>query len=346
MGGFFVAFGCVSDSECALSRPGTSMRTQGRCTFRRPRARCLPLCLIFPLAVALGGCAEETHPPVPDAPGSFLLDTPWQYESTTVATNGDEAVPFPTDQAFLATVHYPAVGEPATGDALDGSLVRFGADSRILVEPPSFTEYRDLGSRYSVVDSSAVRVKLDTDGFFSWAYYYDRPSGTLLLDPEPDAGRAVLSFVCDVLTTVLVDGALDGAAAAVAEALSADPRVMSASSSALAALATLDSEVAAEWLLAVLSPQGILDRTVAGDVLAERLRPVVKALASVERDALTDTLVSALLDAGVLAPTLSSERAEKVIRFVLYRKVLVTTQNLATIERIELELELERDGGS
>jgi hypothetical protein len=311
---------------------------------RRPTARGLPLCLIFPLATALGACAEETHPPVPDAPGAFLLDTPWQYESTTVATNGDESVPFPTDRSFLAVVHYPGTDAPAAPEALDGALVRFGADGRLLIQPPSATEYRDLGSRYSVADASALRVKLGTDGFFAWAYDYDRPSGTLLLDPERDAGQAVLTFVCDVLTTVLVDGALDGAAAAVAEALSADPRVMSASSSALAALATLDSEVAAEWLLAVLSPQGVLDPTVAGDVLAERLLPVVKALASVERDALTDTLVSALLDANVLAPTLSSERAEKVIRFVLYRKVLVTTQNLATIERIELEF--ERDGGS
>lgn len=289
--------------------------------------------------MALGACAEETHPPVPDAPGSFLLDTPWQYESTTVATNGDESVPFPTDRAFLATVHYPASGEPATGDALDGSLVRFGADSRILVEPPSLTEYRDLGSRYSVVDSSALRVKVDHDGFFSWGYHYDRPSGTLLLNPEPDASQAVLAFVCDVLTTVLVDGALDSAAAAVADALSTDPRVASASSSELAALTALDPAVAAEWLLDVLSPGGILDPNVAGDVLAARLGPVVQALASVERDALTDTLVSALLDANVVAPTLSSERAEKALRFVLYRKVLLTTRNLAAVERIELELE-------
>jgi hypothetical protein len=311
---------------------------------RRFTARGLPLCLIFPLATALGACAEQTQPPVPDAPGAFLLDTPWQYESTTVATNGDESVPLPTDHAFLATVHYPAAGKPATGDALEGSLVRFGADSRLLVEPPSFTEYRDLGSRYSVVDSSALRVKLEQDGFFSWGYHYDRPSGTLLLNPEPAAGQAVLAFACDVLTTVLVDGALDSAAAAVAEALSADPRVTSASSTELAALAALDPAVAAEWLLDVLSPGGILDPNLAGDVLAERLRPVVQALASVERDALTDTFVSALLDANVVAPALSSERADKALRFVLYRKVLLTTRNLAAVERIELEL--EQAGGS
>lgn len=311
---------------------------------RRPSARAPRLWLLFPVLAAFPACAEETHAPVPDTAGSFLLDNPWQYESTTLVTNGNEAVPFPTDRAFLATVRYPDAAAAPTSDALDGSLVRFGADGRLLIEPPSFTEYQDLGSRYSVVDSSVLRLKLDQDVFFAWGYHYDRPSGTLLLDPEPDASQAMLAFVCDVLTTVLVDGALDGAAAAVTDALSADPRVTRAISSELAALATLEHQVAAEWLLDVLSPNGILDPSLAGDVLVERLRPVVQALASVEPDALTDTLVAALLDANVLAPDLSSERAEKVIRFVLYRKALLATQNLASVERIELEL--KRAGGS
>jgi len=311
---------------------------------RRPSARAPRLWLLVPVLAAFPACAEETHAPVPDAAGSFLLDNPWQYESTTLVTNGNEAVPFPTDPAFLATIRYPDAAAAPTSDALDGSLVRFGADGRLLIEPPSFTEYQDLGSRYSVVDSSVLRLKLDQDVFFAWGYHYDRPSGTLLLDPEPEAGQAVLAFVCDVLTTVLVDGALDSSAAAVADALSADARVTQASSSELAALPTLDARVASEWLLDVLSPSGILDPSLAGDVIVDRLRPVVKALASAEPDALDDTLVAALLDANVLAPALSSERAEKVIRFVLYRKVLLATQNLASVERIELEL--KRAGGS
>lgn len=290
------------------------------------------------LVSALSACAEETHPPVPDAPGSFLLDNPWQYEGTTLVTSGDESVPFPTDRGLLAAVHYPDGSAPPLGNALDGTSLRFGAGGRLLVAPPSSTDYADIGARYSVTNATDLRVKLAEDVWFSWGYHYDPPSGTLLLDPETPASGAVVGFVCDMLTQSLVTGALDGDAAAIADALSGDPRVETAVASELTALAALDPAVAAEELLELLAASHLLDPNLTGDVIAERLGTVVHALDGVEANALADALVSALLDANVLDPAISSERAEKAIRFALYRQVVTTQQNLAAVERLELEL--------
>ena len=322
----------------------TPMRTQGRGTSGRAQARSRGVWLLLPVVAAIIGCAEETPAPSPDAAGSFLLDTPWRYESTVLVTNGDETVPFLTDPALLAATSAPDAGAPATADALDGSQVRFGADSRMLVQPPSFTDDVDFGARYAVAEASLLRGKLGQDIWFPWGYFRDRASGTLLLDPEPDAAQAVLGFISDVLTKSLVAGALDGAAVTVTDALSDDARVKAAVAAELAAVADDEPDVAVTWLHALLSPSGILDPSLAANTLTERLLPVVQALSGVAQAALADTLVSSILDANVVDPALTPDRVEKVIRFVLYREVLLTARNLAAVERVELEL--EQAGGS
>jgi hypothetical protein len=64
----------------------------------------------------------------------------------------------------------------------------------------------------------------------------------------------------------------------------------------------------------------------------------VDAWRAVARGRLTNRVVSDLLDSEVLDATLTLERAERVLRFALYRQVLTTAPNLRAVERLELEL--------
>ncbi len=47
---------------------------------------CLPV-------LALVRCAEKNEAPAPEAPGSFLLDQPWEYQSTNFVTSGEAFSP-------------------------------------------------------------------------------------------------------------------------------------------------------------------------------------------------------------------------------------------------------------
>jgi hypothetical protein len=297
------------------------------------------------LVIGLCACAEEPTEPTPDIAGAFLLDAPWQYQSTTLLTTGEETVPLPTDRRLTSSS--AQTNTTTTGDALYGSLFMFGADGRLLVKTSNAEDYQDFGARYTVVDTSILRAKHGQGLWFAWEYHYDRASRVLLLNPEPEAADAVVGLVSDALTNVLVTGALDSAAAGLADTLAADPRVKagisdllgSAVNGSLPDVPSDDPEAGARWLLGILAPSGILDSKLTNDTLVQRLEPVFTDLSTVAHDKLTDHLVAALLDADVIDSTLSSDRAERVLRFVLYRAAVTTPQNLATIERIEMELD-------
>jgi hypothetical protein len=308
---------------------------------RRPRLRLAFLpCLLLPLF----GCQKEPDPPPPETTGGFLFDSPWQYQSTEFVTTGAESVPFPTDRALLASISYPNGDAPPTGDALYGSLILFGADRRVLMQPPGIDDYADFGTRFSIVDASNLRLKIDTGLWFSWSYHDDRASGVLLLDPEPNAGGAAVDFMSDALNRVLVSGAPDSAASKLTDALFADPRVNAAVADLLWSgingdASAPDPAAGASFIIDVVTPSGILDSKLDRDTLVARIVPVVSDLLRLERDKLTDALVSGLLDANVIDSAVAQDRVENVVRFALYRRVLSSPQNLAAIDNVELELD-------
>jgi hypothetical protein len=278
--------------------------------------------------LGLWGCSDENSPPVPEAPGTFLLDHTWEYQATGLLTTGAESVPFPAP------------------DVLAGSLVRFGADRRVLVEPAGTDEFEDLGARYTVIDERVVRLELVRSLWFPYEYHFDGASGVLLLDPEPLASEAVLGLVGDVVTKILARGELDGVAATFADGLYRDERVAVAVEDFLwnavhgQALASPPAaEAVAESLQAVLAPSGVFEPGLDEDTIVAELERLVERLAPLERGKLTNRLVSDLLDTELLDATLTLERAERVIRFALYRQVLTTLANLSAVERIEIELQ-------
>ena len=279
------------------------------------------------LVLGLAGCSDENSPPVPEEPGTFLLDHTWQVRTTTLLTTGSEGVPFPAP------------------DVLDGSLARFGADRRVLVEPPGFEEFQDLGARYSVMDASVVRLQLGRGLWFPYEYHFDRASGVLLLNPETLAGDSVVGFVRDVVSQILARGDDDGAAAAFTDGLYRDASVASAVENFLSTTVHGDAgtgpapEKAAATLYGALAPSGVFEPTLDEDSVVEALAPMATELASLESGKLTNRLVDDLLDSDVLDATLMLDRAEQLIRYALYQRVLATTANLAAVERIEIELE-------
>jgi len=285
------------------------------------------LAAVAALALGLVGCSDENSPPVPEAPGTFLLDHTWQLGTTTLFTTGSESVPFPA----------PGV--------LAGSLARFGADGRVLVEPPGFDDFQDLGARYSVMDEWVVRLELDGGLWFPYEYHFDRASGVLLLNPEPLAADAVTGFTAAVVSRILAKGEPDGPAAAFTDGLYRDARVAGAVEDFLwttvhgdAGAQAPETEAAASSLYDVLAPSGVFEPTLDADDVATELEPIAERLVPLERGKLTNRLVSELLDSEALDATLTLERAEQMIRYALYEKVLATRENLGAVERIELEL--------
>ena len=286
------------------------------------------LLAVVVLASGLCGCSDESSPPAPEAAGTFLLDHTWHYQATTLLTTGAESVPFPSP------------------DVLEGSLARFGADRRVLVEPAGTREFADFGARYSVMDESVLRLKLATGLWFPYEYHFDRASGVLLLNPEPVAGGVVVGFVSDVVTAILAKGEADGPAAAFADALYRDGRVAGAVEDFLwntvhgarSGASPAEPDVAAGELYAVLAPSGVFEPTLDEDTVVAKLVPMVEHLVPLERGKLANRLVSDLLDSDVLDGTWMLEPAERVLRFALYREVLTTAPNLAAVERLEIEL--------
>jgi hypothetical protein len=315
-----------------------SLAEATRSRFGRP-------CVGLALLLGLAACAEETPEPVPAAAGTFLLDHQWEYRTTQLVPNTDEALPFPTDPHIQGRLSYPAGDAPPTGDALYGSLLNFGADGRVLMQPPGFTELQDWGSRYSVVDGRVLRLKLGTSSWFPYEYHYGSASGTLLLNPETEAADAVVQLLNDLLTKVLLAGELESPASKLADALFGDARVSAAVALLLPSLETLadsDPEAAARWLFELLAPSEIFEPGLGETDTVEGLVPVLEDLFPVEPAAFDERLIEGVLDAGVTDPALADERIERVIRFALYRRVLETRQNLETLEHIELELERAR----
>jgi hypothetical protein len=279
-------------------------------------------------ALGLSGCSDENSPPRPEAPGTFLLDHTWEYTATELVTDGTESVPFPSP------------------DVLAGSRVRFGADARVLVEPPGFDEVQDFGARYSVASDRVLRLQLARSLWFPYEYHFDGASGVLLLDPEPAAADVVIGFVSDVLTAIVARGDVDARAATFSDELYRDARVAGAVEDFLGELVhgpsasaqTPEPASVAASLYAVLAPSGVFEPDLDEDAILAELTSRADAWRAVTRGRLTNRMVSDLLDSEVLDATLSLERAERVLRFALYREVLTTAANLRAVERLELDL--------
>jgi hypothetical protein len=279
-------------------------------------------------ALGLPGCSDENSPPVPEAPGTFLLDHTWDYTATELVTDGAESVPFPSS------------------DVLAGSRVRFGADGRVLVLPPGFDEVQDFGARYTVTSDRVLRLQLARSLWFPYEYHFDGASGVLLLNPEPVAADVVIGFVSDVLTATVARGDVDARAATFSDELYRDARVSGAVEDFLGELVhgpassaqAPEPESVAASLYAVLAPSGVFEPGVDEDAVLAELTPRVDAWRAATRGRLTNRVVSDLLDSDVLDATLTLERAERVLRFTLYRQVLTTAPNLRAVERLELDL--------
>lgn len=297
------------------------------------------------LSIACWGCAEETHDPVPEAPGTFLLDHEWEYQDTGLVL-GEAALPFPNDPEIVEQLGNAEL----EGDALHGARLRFGADRRVLIEPSGFEEFADFGARYSVVDARTLRLELGESQWFPYEYHFDAGARVLLLNPEPLAGAAVVKFLDDLLGRIVLSGPEDGNAAKLADALFEEPRVALAIAALLDQAVTgelvgtpagdeVDPELVANWLYDVLGESGAFDPELGETTRVDRLVPVVEEITPLAASERAGRLVNAVLDADVLAPELASERSESALRFALYRRVLETPANLNAIERIEIELE-------
>lgn len=289
------------------------------------------------LLVGLIGCGDEDDEPVPDTPGAFLLDQDWVYQATRI--DHVAALPLPTDPELLGQVDDPE--RPPGGDALYGTLARFGADGRLLIRLPGAEDVEDFGARYSVVDDRSAQLQLHYGAWYGYAYHLDRGSGALLLDAEAwgvtSAGLRLVQFVDDLLMRSLIAGASDSAPLKLAEILSRDPRVQAAIEQLLFDWAHAGDQFSPAMLVVSSSAAKlILDPD--HPELVNELVGVMRDLESLERSELVEHFVEAVSDSGIVDARIAPERVETVLRFLLYVHVL-ELEVVGAVERAEIQLQ-------
>lgn len=303
--------------------------------------------LAFAAVCGLVACEDDVDTKdVPPDPAGLFWDNEWAFEGAYVKTNGDETLPLPTDLPLLERIRYGEGGAPPTSDVMEGAKVVFEIDGRVLVQVAGAEAPEYFWTDYKVLDEQSLRASIRKSIWFPYDYTFDEPSETLLIQPDPSAGSAVMGLLLDIIEKTLFSGALDSAAAKITEFLFEDPRVSEAIDTFLydlihGAIADIPVQEPADvvsWLIELLKQSGVVGPTVPDSVLEAVLTPIVEELLPLDREGISQALVDKILDSD-LVTAITPDRVERVLTFVFYRRVLERGQTLDSIEQLDIVLE-------
>ena len=306
-------------------------------------ARVLALAAVF----AMAGCEDDVDSnETPSNPAGLFWDNEWAFEGAYVKTNGDETLPLPTDLPLLERIRYGEGGAPPTSDVMEGAKVIFEIDGRVLVQVAGAEAPEYFWTDYKVLDEQTMRASIRKSIWFPYDYTFDEPSETLLIQPDAEAGGAVMGLLLDIIEKTLFSGALDSAAARITEFLFEDPRVSEAIDTFLydlihGAIADIPVQEPADvvtWLIELLKQSGIVGPEVPNAVLEAVLTPIVEELLPLDREGISQALVDKILESD-LVTSITGDRVERVLTFVFYRRVLERGQTLDSIEQLDIVLE-------
>ena len=303
--------------------------------------------LAFAAVCGLVACEDDVDAnDNPPDPAGLFWDHEWAFQGAYVKTDGEETLPLPTDLPLLERLRYGEGGAPPTSDVLEGAKVIFEIDGRVLVQPPGTDAPEYFWTDYKVLDEQTLRASIRKSIWFPYDYSFDEPSETLLIQPDAEAGGAVMGLLLDIIEKTLFSGALDSTAAKITEFLFEDPRVSEAIDTFLFELIhgrledvpVQEPDDVVAWLIELLRQSEVVPPGVPDQVLEGVLTPIVEELLPLDREGISQALVDKLLDSD-LVTQISPERVEKVLGFVLYRRVLERGQTLDSIEQLDLVLE-------
>jgi len=303
--------------------------------------------LMFAAACGLVACEDDVDASdAPPDPAGLFWDNEWAFEGTYVHIKGDQTLPLPTDLPLLERIRYGEGGAPPTSDVMEGAKVVFEIDGRVLVQVAGADAPEYFWTDYKVLDEQTMRASIRKSIWFPYDYTFDEPSNTLLIQPDAEAGGAVMGLLLDIIEKTLFSGALDSAAARITEFLFEDPRVSDAIDTflydlingKLADIPVQDPADVVSWLIDVLRQTGIVGPEVPDRILEEVLTPIVEELLPLDREGISEALVDKILESD-LVTSLTGERVEKVLTFAFYRRVLERGQTLDSIEQLDIVLE-------
>ena len=312
------------------------------------RTRDILVAGLLALAPGLAGCTDEdaSEPTEVVDPAALFWDHLWTFQGTYVELRDGTTVPYPTDFALLELIRYGQDGGPPASDVLEGAEVTFEIDGRVLVKPAGAEEAQYFFTDYRVVDDVLMRASIRKTIWFPYTYVFDEASRTLLIQPEEDAGGAVMDFVMEIVQRTLYSGALDSAAARITTFLFEDPRVADAIDGFLSDLIhgaikdipVQDPEDVTAWIIGLLREAELVDPGVPDSVLEAVIGPIVEKILPLDREGIAQALVDKLLESD-LVTAISPDRVQAVLTFALYRRVLETGDHLHDIERLDILLE-------
>ncbi|HEY6725219.1 MAG TPA: hypothetical protein VI197_14390 [Polyangiaceae bacterium] len=303
--------------------------------------------LAFAAVCGLAACEDDVDASdAPPDPAGLFWDNEWAFEGAYVETNADQTLPLPTDLPLLERIRYGEGGAPPTSDVMEGAKVIFEIDGRVLVQVAGADTPEYFWTDYKVHDEHTMRASIRKSIWFPYDYTFDEPSETLLIQPDAEAGGAVMGLLLDIIEKTLFSGALDSAAAKITELLFEDPRVSQAIDAflydlihgAIADIPAQDPADVVAWLSDVLRQSGIVGPEVPDAVLEAVLTPIVEELLPLDREGISQALVDKILESD-LVTAITPDRVERVLSFVFYRRVLERGQTLDSIEQLDIVLE-------
>lgn len=303
--------------------------------------------LAFAAVCGLVACEDDVDASDnPPDPAGLFWDHEWTFQGTYVKLDGDETLPLPTDLPLLERLRYGEGGAPPTSDVLEGAKVIFEIDGRVLVQPDGAEAPEYFWTDYKVLDEQTLRASIRKSIWFPYDYWFDEPTSTLLIQPDAEAGGAVMGLLLDIIEKTLFSGALDSAAAKITEFLFEDPRVSEAIDTFLFELIhgqledipVQETDDVVAWLIELLRQTEVVPPGVPDQVLEGVLTPIVEELFPLDREGISQALVDKLLESD-LVTEISPDRVERVLAFVLYRRVLERGQTLDSIEQLDIVLE-------
>ena len=183
--------------------------------------------------------------------------------------------------------------------------------------------------------------------WFLHDYKFDATSDTLLIESEHAGGVASTAFVFDVIERTLFSGSLDSAASRIDTLLFEDPRVQSADDAFLFAflhgeipsIPVSDEADATRWMIGVLRQTGVAGTEQSNEELEGAVAPIVTEALGLDSVGLAGTVLERLLASGAVTEVIPAERAERVLRFALYRRMLEANPELASVGRVDILFE-------
>jgi hypothetical protein len=304
------------------------------------------LTALFPV---LAGCDDEEvmEPTEVKEPAALFWDHLWAFRGSYAKLKDGTTLPYPTDLSLLERIRYGQDGGPPAGDVLEGAEVTFEIDGRLLVKPAGAEAAEYFGTDYRVVDGVQLRASVRKSIWFPYTYHFDDASRTLLVQPEENAGGALMDLVLEIVQRTLFSGALDSAAARITTFLFDDPRVGAAIDAFVYELVNglvqnvpvQDPTDVTAWIIGLLRETGVVSPETPDRALEAVIGPIVEEILPLDREGIARALVERLLESELVTMVITPDRVDRVLTFALYRRVLETGQHLANIERLDIVFE-------